>query len=514
VDANRVQVTAGLTYSMGARFWANNTFRQGKITCHWVNAAGATVGSVFGTNVALVNGSWTLVKLENLLAPPGAVAAHLVFTHSSTSGTLLSGEVCPLDGVQVSPTEELPAYVDGSLGPQYGWSGAAHLSPGYRNAVTIRQTKATRGATRVRARLYLATKDGTYLEDITEEGVSGVVAMNIYNPVKLSLALSGMEAEGSSKIQPWLSYLAPVLELETAEGEVTSNQLGLFVPMPGKRSHQETYSTFQLEGRDLSWLLQNSHHAGPYSILAGENYIATAASLCAVAGLPASFPASSVVASESRTWSPAVDKLTILNNLLNAAGYYTAYPILSSGRLTSQPFLSLLNTEPALHLYSEEGGLVTGVVEQEGVYEKVANRIIVYKERPGSSPIRVQRTNNDPSSPTSTANWRDANGNPRVVTRLVKDAQVESMTEARALAVRLLEESASFTNKLKLSTLPLPDRTIHEVYEMGLYQSAGKPVATGIYWVDAWELQFSSKTAKMSHQLKRVETYGWEEDFS
>lgn len=512
VDANRVQVTAGQDYSIGARFWVNNANRRGQIQCTWVNSGGGAISTDSGTITALTLNAWTLVKLEGLTAPVGAVAAHLRLTTSPSSGNLLAGEVCPVDGVHMSPTPALPAYADGSLGlvaSHYHWTGTAHLSPSYRDAITAQTGAVSRGVTRIGARLYLADASGNYLEDITSEGMDGRVMANIHNTIKMSLALSGLSY---SQIEPYTSYVAPVLRLQAPGQEAVETQLGLYVCTPSRKSHRESFSSYSVEGRDLTWLLANTFFPGTWTLDVGESPVAEAAAIIGDMGLQAAFPASSLVAVQAVPFPGNRSKLEIVNALLEMAAYYTVWA--ENQILMSMPYRTMAEVEPSLQLYSQEGGIVTGIIEEEGTYETLANRVIVYKERPGMSPIRFQQTNEDPSSAISTVNLLDPSGNPRIITKLITDTQIQTLAEARALGNRVLEESASFTKKLRVNTLPEPGRSLHEVYDLNLYGSDGRPVADGKYWVDAWEVGFTPRSAVMTHNLKRLEPFTGPEETS
>lgn len=370
------------------------------------------------------------------------------------------------------------------------------------------QTVVTGGYTYVSGRLYLTDSTGNRLAELTSETLEGKVQANVHNDIKLSLQVSGLNL---SSIVPYASYVQPTVVLGDAYGARTEYPLGLYVTTPADKSHEQQYSTSKLEARSLEWILANSYPTAPYSVAVGDNPITKAGAILTQHGLRYTLPPTTLTFAVAKTWDVDSSYLTIVNDLLNAAAYYTIYPELT-GYLTSQPYFELATAQPSLSLYSGEGSIVVNTVTQQGVYDSVANKVTVYKENSGGAAIRVTRTNNDPASAVSTVNLLDANGNPRIIHRVFKDSNIVSVNEAKALAKRLIEEGATYTNQLRVETIISPQRALHEVYDLAIYNASGAAIGYGLWWCDGWEIGFSPKDASMSHNLKRLEPYGWDEE--
>lgn len=500
-DANRVQIAAGQPASLRARVRTPVASRRARLVVEWRNASSGLISTDTGAYVNLTADTDATLTLEGLTAPALTVFASVRVEFAALAGSVAIGNTLLADGIQLTPTETVQTYVDGSLGTYHNWSGTAHLSRSWRDAIPVRQTKARGGLTRISSELWLANASGQLLEDITPVALEGKTSWNVHNPIKSSLALTTLEPD---LIVPYSSVVAPIINVTDIEGNTERHQLGLYITTPAKHTHKQTHTQGTLEGRGLEWILANDYFGTSYSLAAGTNMVAAAIAIIAAKGLRYSIPASSLTLPAAKTWAPDVSKLDIVNDLLNGAGYYTVYSD-RFGIMRSLPYFELAAATPALQLFSGEGSIVIDAVEQEGVYETVANKVIVYKENTQGSSIRVTRTNNDPASPVSTVSLG------RVITRVIKDSNIADTATAQARAKQAIEEASSVTNKLKVTTLPVPDRNLHEVYDLALYNAEGTPIGFGLWWCDSFELGFTLKSAKMVHQLKRLEPYGWDE---
>jgi hypothetical protein len=371
----------------------------------------------------------------------------------------------------------------------------------------VLQTKLSRGYTYLSGRLYLTDSKGNTLKEIKSQTLEGRVGASIHNEIKLSLSLRGLDL---SEIVPFTSYVQPRLVMGDAYGNREEYPLGLYVCTPASKSHAHQRSTMSLEGRSLEWILANSYPSGVFTASAGSNPVAHVRTILDNHGIRHTIPDTTVTLALSRTWDVDKSWLEITNDLLGAAAFYTLHPDLE-GWLTTEPYFELASAQPALSLFSGEGSSVIRTIEQDPVYDQLINKVTVYKENSQGSPIRVIRTNNDPDSEVSVVNLKDANGNPRILHRVYKDSNIETVTEAKALARRLLEEGSSTLNRLTVQTFPLPERKLHEVYDLAIYNAAGASIGYGLWWCDGWEIGFTPRTAAMSHYLKRLEPYGWDE---
>lgn len=497
----RVVIAAGSPASLRARVMTPQASRRARLVVEWRTNASALISTDTGAYVNLTANTPADVTLPGLTAPATTAFASVRLEFAALAGNVAISDTLLADGIQLSPTETVQTYVDGSLGTNHHWLGTAHLSASYRDPITIRQTTARRGRTRISSELWLANTDGVLLQNITPMALEGKVSANANNTIKTALSLSVLEP---GFIVPYSSVVAPIITMTDVNDVTTRYQLGLYITTPPSQSHRQTHSVGTLEGRGLEWILENDYFGTSYSLAAGANMIDSAIAIIAAKGLRYSIPASTLTLSAAKTWPPDVSKLTIVNDLLNGAGYYTLWAD-RFGVLKSVPYFELASAHPTLQLFSGEGSTVIDAIEQEGIFETLANKIIVYKENTQGASIRVTRTNNDPASPTSTVTLG------RVKTRVIKDSNIADVATAQAIARRAIEEAATYTNKLKITTFPLPERDLHEVYDLAIYNGDGAPIGFGLWWCDSWELGFTLKSGKMVHNVKRLEPYGWDE---
>lgn len=498
-DANRVVATAGENASVRAVVMTPQASRQAWLVVEWRNASSGLISTTTGPTVALAAGVLSILKLEGMVVPALTTFATVYVRVGAVAGNLTIGNTAYVDAIHYSPTEVCPTYVDGSFGAYHHWTGTAHLSSSYRDAIPIKQTKARQGLTRVSAELWLSDYSGKLLSDITPFAMVGKVSVNLNNSIKGYLTLSIIDEDA---INPYADIVSPVLKLTDIEGNVTRYQQGVYVTLPGKASHHQAASRGDLEGRDLCWVLANSYYGGVKNIPGGTNVVAFITAELAALGLRYNIPASSEVTPKDDSRKITESKLDIWNKLLGGIGYYSMYASMN-GILVSRPYFELATAEPALQLFTGPGGNVIDTVEEDGVYETVANQVIVYKENTSGAPIVATRTNNDPASPASIPSR-----NGRIVPRLIADSNITSQVAANAIAKRAIETGTSYTKKLKLTTKALPGRDFHEVYDLAVYNAQGKPLGFGLWWCDGWELGFSTSGIKMTHNLNRLEPFG------
>lgn len=109
--------------------------------------------------------------------------------------------------------------------------------------------------------------------------------------------------------------------------------------------------------------------------------------------------------------------------------------------------------------------------------------------------------NKNPDSPLSTL----ALG--RRWVRVISASDIETQAQADEKAKTELQNSLKRATTLTLKTFPDPRRSSHEVYSLNILNRAGKQVATGNWYCEAWELGFTIGEPVMTHTCTRIDPW-------
>lgn len=346
-----------------------------------------------------------------------------------------------------------------------------------------------------RPALFTTTKANYLMEDISEQMVRGEVVLDLdLDGAKMSFTA---EMRKKREIQPLQEFVAPFLKLIFEDGSVDYEQVGLFVLMPANAQHYPSDSFYQLDGRDLAWLLDANQtpiivNDGPSSTPVGRARQA----LDSVGMSRKSLPLDSVHYTKAVSWGPGVSRLQRINDRMATAGYYSLW-FDRHGVATSRPFDDLSQAQPAVTYTSDAGSQIVPPIEEQPDWTRVCNRVVVLGTDPAADQIVAVRENNDPTSPAS----YDALGG--WITRTLEVPEVQTQAAADAMAENVLRGGASFYNTLTLQTLPDPTRNPREVYALDIRDRTGNVVADGKWRCSGWTLPLDWESPVMSHHISR-----------
>lgn len=353
---------------------------------------------------------------------------------------------------------------------------------------------------RLEATLYRATRDNRFLDELTNDVLTGEVEANEDTRVKMAFSA---ELGGTNALEPHKDYVAPVLRVTYDDGRVVEGQVGLYIVLPPEEvTHYRTHSVERLDGRSVDWLLDADTFDQPYTVPAGVDYVDAAIAIIQSAGIDrVSIPRSGVLVPEPITWQPGEAKLDMANKLLEDVSYYHVWPT-NTGQLTSFPYRDLATAEPARRLTCGENAELVGEIEEEKEYTSLANVIVVINEEPGDEEdIIAVRRNDNPASPISTVSLG-------VTIRRTERADVATQEAAEALADRLLQESMSFYRRATIRVLPDPNRSLHEVFDLDVRRGGTwEPIVTGRWWVRKWVLGMTEARPYIECDINRVERW-------
>lgn len=493
-ESNKIVAAAGEAFSAAVRVKAGSGGHTGRIRIQFYNGSNVSQGSTDSSDIALSTTDFTTIRLESVVAP--ATTAYVVVHF--LSNTNINGSIFYVSGFDIRKADTVDGFISGTQGSGYGWNGTAHQSTSYRNATYLSEVKGSGGSIIIEPRLFLADKNNNLGAEISEYILSGVIEMNSDRAIKTQFKGA---FQYPNPIDPYVDYLAPFMVLVYPDGTVTSTQMGLFSIPPTGALFEQSYATGAFQGYDLTWNLDDDGFGADYTIAAGTVVTTAIKTILTGAGFTRySIPNSAATLSVARTWASDKSKLTIINDLLNAIGYYTLFSD-RYGILTSFPYNDLQTVQPATTLYSGEGSTVVGAIKKDVEFSGIFNKVRILKEGAATGSITWTQTNSNTASPVSTVNVG------RTIYREFKYQDLDSLTVAKALAARKLQEAASLYSKYEIRTLPDPNRNVWEVYDTSIFMDNGYEVLSGRVRCIGWEIGFTPSSASMLHRVSRLEAY-------
>lgn len=356
------------------------------------------------------------------------------------------------------------------------------------------------GMVRISSRLYRCDRHGAIEEEITSAVLAATVDLDvdrIVSPFLLrgELRIAGAVTVYADHIQPWL-------RLEYPSGLVVDEPVGLYGTAPPNRERSYRVTRERLTGMDHTWRLSTSYFAGPYTIPGDADPVEAVKDVCRSEGFTDADLAGLVATTKrtvaAQTWGldQPITKLEIVNTVLGAIGSVR----LHTGRAGGLAAFPLPDLETALvaKTYTTEGDEITEAVTEEPDASRVCNVVRVVNDRDGASPIVAIAENHNPASPVSIENIG------RILFRDERDSGIPDQQTADAIALRLLQEGATYDNRATLVTAPDPERDPHDIYEFALDQRDASLVLAGRWRCTGWTLGFGTAELAMRHQIGKV----------
>ncbi len=419
------------------------------------------------------------------------------------------------DGVQLEMREQPTEFAIGAFGGSFHrWLGAVHASPSLRLPVPILTRQIGRGGkATIISRLYRATWDNVWLDDLSADVRSGQVSMDPDRAVKWAgrLTLSG---KAYRTLVPGQDFLAPWQRIEYPDGRVREGQLGLYVLRPTPQTWTRLDSVAEINLADPTWILQSQGFVEPFTVSAGANIIAAVGFVLGGAGFASrqgkvlgfgetrwNIPRSTKTVPVDTTWESKTPKLKIVNDLLSMANYYHLSAD-ATGLLVSYPYRDLGAVEPERGYYAYLGdgapSEVVGAVKVEPVLPP-GNEVVVLMDDPRRTTIKIVERIDAPHVPYSTT-YTFATHRVTIRSRVILD-----LPSAQEVARLYAQRWASLYHRVELSVLPDPAADfLHATLDLGIYDRAREPVAVGRYWVRGASYGFSPRDGLVKLDAARV----------
>ncbi|MBB4071631.1 hypothetical protein [Canibacter oris] len=216
-----------------------------------------------------------------------------------------------------------------------------------------------------------------------------------------------------------------------------------------KQTVTETGSSYEVALLSLLAILDEDTVETTYSLPADTNIINTVRALVAETGEPVDATPSDLALRNPLVWDAGTPKLTIINELLAAAGYWALH-VNGAGVFQITPYTSPQHRQPVFTFKPGAAAIHTPEYEREQNLTAVPNKYLVVSDGNDQTPAIVGiAENQDPASPYSYQNrgrWITA----------VETTEVASQDAANQLAQRRLLARMTPTAKITASHAILP----------------------------------------------------------
>jgi hypothetical protein len=507
-----------------------------------VYADGTTIAG--NERVLSLSGAWRVLETEPLRADPGRRLHRLELQVLATGATTVL-----LDGAQVEEGTGATGFCSGSMGAPAGvWLGPANQSPSWRQTRPMQVAGCGRGGIlRVSARLYRATWDNRWQEDLSDWVIAGSVDADPGRELTWSLDCT-LAGEGWNRLRPYLDWIAPWLSITYPDGSVSEGQLGLYLALDSPASRGESGATVDLRAVDPLWLLGAQEFALPIIARAGMKKTDLARKLLRNAVLTGgdggdrtdpedlgqvpnptrrlSIPDVDRTFRKDVEWPRDTSRLDLVNELLQGAGctplHSTAEGALASRRLGVEgadgvyrrladrtPVRTYVaNLPPGRELADgarpfSRGmtGDVVGRIVTTPKADRLEDEVALVNDRPEGGRIQRRFQIRDRDNPRAV--WGE-NGRRR--RRRIHGRLVEDDATADEVAQALAEQMSLRTGTATVRVLPEPDLDLlHETVGLALWDRDGEPVASGQWAVQRVHWGFTPSDAVMELSLGRVD---------
>lgn len=479
------------------RVWitSGQTVSRALIRVHY---ADATYSDSSNTVDIVGTSAWQTLGLSSISPTPGKTIDRIeIICYQTNPSTAV---VYWADGADVRIGTEYGTYVDGEQGALYYWTGTAHASASRRRAENSAERRGDGGSLVVTPLLWIGDKDNNRDREISAHVLAGQIDMRNDRDVKLTFV---GEVDDPTIIDPYSDYLIPVLRIQYPDGTVVNQQLGIYSIEPMPETAYETHRTGRFEARDLTWNLLQSQFEDRKSFASTQNVVTAVRNMLEAEGFTRHAIVDSAETFGKRiTFKSTDSKLFIINTALNMIGYYPLHMDMD-GYLKSNPYQYLSNAEPSLRLASGEGSIIVGAIEKRKNPERICNFIRVIKEdtRVPANSFDYTYINDNPSSPTSTVTLG------RTIVKEIKNNNIKNIDVAETMAKREAERAASIVVNAEITTLPVPNRSIYEIYECDIDMDDGTGVLNGLVRVDGWSMGFTPQSLLVKHFVNKLEAW-------
>lgn len=289
------------------------------------------------------------------------------------------------------------------------------------------------------------------------------------------------------RIRPWVRLLMP-------DGGVVEWPQGVFLfTTPTRTLDTVGIVSREIEGYDQLLVLQDDKVLDRYSVAAGVVYTTAISTLIGtVSGMSAAITPSALTLPAALEWEPGTTKLRILNDLLSAINYESAF-FDEAGVLVCRPYQSP-QVRPSGYTYADDEATVrTGNANQTIDLYEIPNRWRLVKSEADQAALTSTYTNSAPGSPTSTASRG------RTIVKFITEQDAADQATLDAKAARYAFEASQVFEAVEFDTALMPFHSNADVLTLDIPDLG----IAAKYSEHKWSMKLEVG-GRMAHTVRRV----------
>lgn len=361
----------------------------------------------------------------------------------------------------------------------------------YSDADVLDALRSRRGSRTISFRFDRLNESNVYVEPI-DRVIGGGIDHNYLAQIERTAKFQ--IADGTSinflkdRIKPWC-------RLRMSDGGIVEWPLGVFLlSTPGRRLISGAYVTREVEAYDQLLILRDDRVSTRYTVAAGVVYTTAISTLLAGYTFAKSIVTTALTTPVAMEWEPGTTYLQILNDLLSAVNYDTAF-FDENGTLVVQPYLSPASRASEITYGTDEHSVIRGDIDHTLDLFDVPNKWTLVVSDPDRPALSSSYTNTATTSPTSTV----SRGRTIVDFRTEQDAADQTTLDAKV--ARLAFEASQVYEYVEFETGIMPVHSHADVYSLDI---DGLAVAAK-FSEHTWGFPFKAGAA-MKHKVRRVVT--------
>jgi hypothetical protein len=361
---------------------------------------------------------------------------------------------------------------------------------GYTSEQVVRQLQAVTGGRDLRFRYELLDSNNNFLRPLT--GVlSGSIQFDASADVKRTGTFTLREGVDSidylnNRIKPWVGVSMP-------DGGIREWPQGVFLlSAPSRTLSPSGVTVRSVQAYDQAVILSGDGVGDRYSIPAGKSFTAAIADITTGLGFGSFVTPSSLTLPVTWDYEAGTSKLTILNDLLSAMNYRSAW-FEEGGYLVCEPYVTPGNRAVSYTYATDSTSVITGDVSDDIDLFSIPNKWVLVVSDTDQGSFSSTYTNTSASSPTSTVSRG------RTILKFMDGQSAADQASLDGLAARTAYEDSQVFENVSFTTALMP---VHSNADILALSVGGLNLGDARFEELSWGMELRAG-ATMSHVVRR-----------